>query len=99
VDKVVRENNIEVSPEDMRDFAKKQLLGYMGMAAGAEEQPWVADYVQRMMQDRKFVEDTVHRIQTDKVFGWADTQIHPTEKAIGQEEFQHMQEEHQHHHH
>ena len=99
VDKVVRENNIEVSPEDIRDFAKKQLFGYMGMPAGGEEQPWVADYVQRMTQDRKFVEDTVHRIQTDKVFGWADTQIHPTEKVISQEEFQHMQEEHQHHHH
>jgi trigger factor len=99
VDKVVRENNIEVGPDDIRDFAKQQLFGYMGMQAGAEEQPWIADYVNRMMQDRKFVEDTVHRIQTDKVFGWAATQINPTEKAISREEFQHMQEEHQHHHH
>jgi len=99
VDKVVRENNIEVGPDDIRDFAKQQLFGYMGMQAGAEEQPWIADYVNRMMQDRKFVEDTVHRIQTDKVFGWAATQIHPTEKVISREEFQHMQEEHQHHHH
>jgi trigger factor len=99
VDKVVRDNNIEVGPDDIREFAKKQLFGYMGMPAGGEEQPWVAEYVQRMMKDRKFVEDTVHRIQTDRVFGWADTQIHPTEKAISREEFQHMQEEHQHHHH
>ncbi|MBN8854872.1 MAG: trigger factor [Sphingobacteriales bacterium 50-39] len=99
VDKVVRDNNIEVNPDDIREFAKKQLFGYMGMPAGGEEQPWVADYVQRMMKDRKFVEDTVHRIQTDRVFDWALTQIHPTEKAISLEEFQHMQEEHQHHHH
>ena len=99
VDKVVRENNIEVNPEDIREFAKQQLFGYMGMPAGGEEQPWVNDYVQRMMQDRKFVEETVHRIQTDKVFGWAATQIHPTEKSIAREEFQHMNEEHQHHHH
>ncbi|MHA4812286.1 trigger factor, partial [Flavitalea flava] len=61
--------------------------------------PWIADYVQRMMQDRKFVEDTSHRIQTEKVFGWAETQITPAEKVIGREEFQHMQEEHQHHQH
>lgn len=99
VDKVVRDNSIEVNPDDIREFAKKQLFGYMGMPAGGEEQPWVADYVQRMMKDRKFVEDTVHRIQTDRVFDWALTQIHPTEKAISLEEFQHMQEEHQHHHH
>jgi len=99
VDKVVRDNNIEVGADDIREFAKKQLFGYMGMPAGGEEQPWVADYIQRMMKDRKFVEDTVHRIQTDRVFDWALTQIHPTEKAISLEEFQHMQEEHQHHHH
>jgi len=99
VDKVVRENNIEVTPEDIRAFAKQQLFGYMGMAAGAEEQPWVADYVQRMMQDRKFIEDTMHRIQTEKVFGWAETQIHPTDKPVSMEEFRHQLEEHEHHHH
>ncbi|GGB06699.1 trigger factor [Puia dinghuensis] len=99
VDKVVNDNSIEVDPEDIRAFAKQQLFGYMGMPAGGEEQPWVADYVQRMMQDRKFVEDTVHRIQTEKVFNWAETQIHPTDKPISKDEFQHLVEEHQHHHH
>jgi len=99
VDKVTRENNIEVSGDDIRAFAKQQLFGYMGMPAGGEEQPWVADYVQRMMQDRKFVEDTMHRIQTEKVFGWAETQIHPTDKPVSADEFKHLVEEHEHHHH
>ncbi|HEY4337815.1 MAG TPA: trigger factor, partial [Puia sp.] len=99
VDKVTRENNIEVTPEDIRAFAKQQLFGYMGMPTGAEEQPWVADYVQRMMQDRKFVEDTTHRIQTEKVFGWVETQIHPTDKPVSADEFKHLVEEHDHHHH
>ena len=99
VDKVVTENGIQANPDDIRDFAKQQLFGYMGMQAGAEEQPWVAEYVQRMMQDRKFVEDTVHRIQTDKVFSWAETKINPTEKVISVAEFQQEVEAHQHHHH
>ncbi|HEY4285595.1 MAG TPA: trigger factor [Puia sp.] len=99
VDKVVTENGIEATPDDIRDFAKQQLFGYMGMQAGAEEQPWVAEYVQRMMQDRKFVEDTVHRIRTDKVFAWAETKINPTEKPISVAEFQQEVEAHQHHHH
>ena len=34
VDKVVRENGIEVDPEEIRAFAKQQLFGYMGMPAG-----------------------------------------------------------------
>ena len=72
-DKIVRENNIEVGPEDLKAFAKQQLFGYMGMQPMDEEQPWINDYVNRMMQDRKFVEDAYHRIQTEKVFEWADT--------------------------
>jgi trigger factor len=102
VDKIVTENGIDVTQEDIEAFAKQQLLGYMGGQLGqmgGEDQPWIADYVQRMMKDKKFVEDTVHRIQTEKVFGWAETQINPVEKAIGLKEFQAMQEEHQHHHH
>jgi trigger factor len=99
VDKIVTENNIEVGQDDLKAFAKQQLFGYMGMPAGAEEQPWIADYVQRMMQDKKFVEDTMNRIQTEKVFGWAETQIKPTEKPISREAFQHEVEEHQHQHH
>jgi trigger factor len=98
VDKVVSDHGIEVSQDDIKAFAKQQLFGYMGMQAAAEEQPWIADYVQRMLQDRKFVEDTVHRIRTEKVFGWAETQIHPTEKPIGRDEFRHLVEEHQHQH-
>jgi len=101
VDKVIHDNGIDVTQEEIKAFAKQQLLGYMGGQLGqlgGDEQPWITDYVQRMMQDRKFVEDTVHRIQTDKVFGWAETQIKPVEKPISQEEFQHLVEAHQHQH-
>ncbi len=100
VDQLVKENNIEVKPEDIRAFATRQLFSYMGgQVPNLEEQPWVNDYVEKMMKDRKFVEDSYHRIQTDKVFAWAETQVNPVEKAIGADEFAKMQQEHQHHHH
>lgn len=100
IDKLVRENNIEVKPEDLQAFAKNQLFSYMGnMGPGAEEQPWVADYINRMMQDRKFVEDAYHRIQTEKVFAWAETQVNATDKPVTVEEFTKELEKHQHHHH
>jgi trigger factor len=100
VDKIVQENAIEVNADDIKAFARQQLMGYMGGQMGqlGDDQPWIADYVQRMMQDRKFVEDTMHRIQTEKVFGWAETQIRPTDKPISREEFQHLVEAHQHQH-
>ncbi|MFT3936726.1 MAG: trigger factor [Chitinophagaceae bacterium] len=98
VDQLVKNNNIEVKQEDLREFAKQQLFSYMGGANLGEDQPWVNDYIDRMMKDKKFVEDSYHRIQTDKVFGWAETQVKPTEKDITAEAFTKMQEEHHHHH-
>lgn len=101
-EKVVKDNNIEVTPEEISDFARYQLFSYMrGMGGSMEDmmqQPWVTEYVQKMMKDRKFVEETYHRIQTDKVFSWAETQIKPVEKGISVEDFNKMQEAHSHHH-
>ncbi len=98
-DKIVNENNIQVTQDEIRNFAKQQLFGYMGMGAQAEEQPWVADYVEKMMKDRKFVEDSYTRVQTEKIFQWADSQVKPTDRDISAEEFTSMVEAHQHHHH
>ena len=99
-DKIVQDNGIQVNPDEIRQFAKQQLFGYMGgMGATAEDQPWVNDYIERMMKDRKYMEDAYTRIQTQKIFEWADTQLKPTEKEITADEFTKMAEEHQHHHH
>ena len=94
-DKIVSENNIQVLPDELRNFAKQQLFGYMGMVADAEEQPWVNDYVEKMMKDRKYIEDAYHRIQSQRIFEWAETQLIPTEKEIAMDKFVKMQEEHQ----
>jgi len=101
MDKIVRENSIDVSADDLKGFAKQQLMGYLGGGMGSidEEQPWLKDYITRMMQDKRFVEDAVQRIRTDKVLNWAETQVQPVKKEISLESFTKMQEEHQHHHH
>jgi trigger factor len=98
-DKIVQDNGIQVNPDEIRSFAKQQLFSYMGGANMGDDQPWVADYVEKMMKDRKYVEDAYTRIQTQKIFEWADGQVKPTDKDISAEEFTKMVEEHQHHHH
>ena len=98
-DKLTGQNHIRVEQEDIREFAKQQLLGYMGVGALDEEQGWVRDYIDRMMKDRKYVEDAYHRLQTQKLFEWAETQVNAIETPISKEEFIKMNEEHQHHHH
>jgi trigger factor len=98
-DKLAQDNNIEVKPDEIMDFARNQLLGYMGEGNIDINQPWIRDYLDRMMKDKKFVEDSFHRIRTDKLFAWAEGQAHPNEVPISGEEFTKMQQEHKHHHH
>jgi len=98
VDKIARENNLEVSADDIKNYAKQQLSGYMGQAID-ESQPWVNDYIVRMMQDRRFIEDAVHRLRTDKILVWAESKVSPAVKDVSREEFMKLTEEHDHHHH
>ncbi|MGZ8557976.1 MAG: trigger factor [Chitinophagaceae bacterium] len=98
-DKIVKENSIEVKPDEIRLFARQQLFGYMGgMGSNAMDQPWVNDYLEKMMKDRKYVEDSYNRIQSQKIFEWAETKVKPVEKEISAEDFTKMAEEHKHHH-
>ena len=98
-DKIVTENSIEVTPEDIKEAARKQLFSYLGGLPQGDEQPWVEDYVAKMMQDRRFVEETYQNQRTNKMLQWVETQVTPADKAITAEEFNKLNEEHQHHHH
>ncbi|MBE7173640.1 MAG: trigger factor [Williamsia sp.] len=98
-EKIIQENGIEVSREDIEAAAREQLMGYFRGNPGFDfDQPWVEDYVQRMMKDKKFVEDTARRTEVEKVFAWCETQVHPVETEVTAEEFRKLQEEHHHHH-
>ncbi|MEJ7737615.1 MAG: trigger factor [Chitinophagaceae bacterium] len=96
VDKIVQDCGIEVNPEDIRESAKIQLLSYMGGYHIDGDQPWINDYVEKMMKDKKFVEDSFHRIRTEKIFDWAETQVNPVEAIIPADEFTRLQHEHKH---
>ncbi len=98
-DRIIRKNNLQVLPDEVRNFAKQQLFGYMGMVNTAEEQPWVNDYIEKMMKDRKYMDDAYNRIQTQKIFEWAESKINAIETEISSDDFVKMQEEHQHQHH
>jgi trigger factor len=98
-DKLVQENNIQVGPDEIRQFAKEQLLGYMGMQTLDDEQQWVRDYIDRMMKDKKYVDDAYNRLQTQRIFEWAESQVKAAETPVTREAFLKMTQEHQHQHH
>ena len=96
--KLIEDNKIEVLPDDLRNFAKQQLFSYMGGQLGAlgDKQQWVDDYANRMMKDKKFVEESYHRISTEKMFNNLDGQISAKEEAISADDF--ANKLHHHHH-
>jgi trigger factor len=96
--KLITDNKIEVLPDDIKAFAKLQLFQYMGGQLGqlGDNQQWVEDYANRMMQDKKFVEDSYHRISSEKMFAALESQVKEKEEAIGAEDF--AKKLHHHHH-
>ncbi len=95
-DRIGEEQHLDVTKDDIKDFAKKQLFGYMGMPSGADDQPWVEEYLDKMMKDRKFIDDSYQRIRTEKLFDWAESQVQKEEQPISAEEFGKLVQQHQH---
>ena len=95
---LIAEHKVEVVAEDLKAFAKQQLMSYMGGQLGAlgDNDQWLEDYAARMMQDRKFVEDSYHRISTDKLFQAIEANVTAKEEAISAEKF--AEKLHHHHH-
>ncbi|HAN38645.1 MAG TPA: trigger factor [Chitinophagaceae bacterium] len=93
---LINDNKIEVNQDELRAFAKQQMLGYMNVPMSGEDMPWLDDYINRMMSDRKYVENTYFQLQTDKLFRYVETQINPTEQPISVEAFTDMVKNHHH---
>ena len=95
---LITERKIEVVAEDLKNFAKQQLLSYMGGQLGAmgDNDQWLEDYALRMMQDKKFVEDSYHRISADKLFNTIEGEVSAKDEAITAEKFADMLKHHHH---
>lgn len=89
------EFEVSVAPEEIKDFAKQQIMGYMG-AQNTEEAPWLDSYAESMLKDKKFVENTYYQLQTTKLFNALEQQVNVIEDLVTQEELAEMQHQHSH---
>jgi len=92
---LINENKITVEQQEIKEYAKQQIAGYMGMQS-MNEAPWMDEYVNRMMKDKKFVEETYLKLQTGKLFTMLEQQAQVTEENISAEAF--AEKLHHHHH-
>jgi len=95
---LMQDEKVEVLPDDIKEFAKAQLFQYMGGQINmmGDNVQWIDDYANRMMQDKKFVEDSYQRISVEKLFTALEKNIAATEEAISAEAF--AEKQHHHHH-
>jgi len=93
--KLINENKITVDQQEIKEYSKQQIAGYMGMQS-MNEAPWMDEYVNRMMKDQKFVEETYMKLQTGKLFTMLEQQAQVTEENISVEDF--ASKLHHHHH-
>ncbi len=98
-DKIVWENNIQVSAEELRGYMRKQVMGYFGSMNMEGNMEWLDSYVERMMKDEQQVDGSYRRLLANKIFEWAESKVAPEEKEITNDDFVKLQQEHQHQHH
>jgi trigger factor len=92
-DHLVKAQNITVTPDELRQYARLQILGYMGISKIDEKTAWVESYVDNMMQDKKYIDENYHRLLTDKLFSWAETQVNYADEVVSVETFQERQQQ------
>jgi trigger factor len=95
-DRIISENKLEVSNEELREYMKTEVMRYFGTMNMGEDMSWLDAYMDRMMKDEKQVDATYRRLITEKLFGFIETQVTPQEKTVTSEELTGMQHNHQH---
>ncbi len=97
-DKIIKDNNLDVSEDELRNSMKAEIMNYFGQMGHGEDTNtgWMESYVDRMLKDEKQVDSTYRKMITEKLFNWLETQVKPVEKETSSEEFLAMQHHHSH---
>jgi trigger factor len=97
-DKLIADNNISVSHEEVSNEIKGRVLAYFGMT-DAEDAPWLESYMAKIEKDNKTMDETYRRLLFDRLFSFLETQFKLEEKEVSEEEFFKLPDAHAAHHH
>lgn len=95
-DKIINDNKINVSEEELRNNMKTEIMGYFGQMNLGDDNQWIESYIDRMMQDQKQIDSSYRKILTEKLFTFLETQVTPEEKPSSPEELLSLQHHHEH---
>ncbi len=99
-DKLIGENGINVSREEMDKDIKTRVLAYFGLGPDDEDEaPWMDGYMTKISKDEKMLEETYRRLLFAKLFTFLETQFTIEEQPIEEEAFFKLVDAHTAHHH
>ncbi len=99
-DKLISDNEIKVTREEVDQDIRTRVLAYFGMQA-SDEAPWMDSYMAKVAKDEKTLDETYRNLLFNKLFKFLETQFNVEEKEISEEEFfkiSSQASEHHHHH-
>jgi len=97
-DDLIKQNNVQVSQEEVMNDIKAKVLAYFGMQP-SEDAPWMESYMAKISKDEKTIDETYRRILYERLFTVLETKFNVEEKQVGEEEFYKLPDAHAAHHH
>ena len=101
-DKIIEDNKLQVTNEEMDEAARAQIMSYFGQYGGMSgmdlESDWVEPLIKKQLEDKKFSEELYNRIITDKLFFTIEQRVNLQETTVNAEEFIKLPSAHHHHH-
>jgi len=99
-DKLIGDNSITVSKEEVDKDIKTRVLAYFGLGPDDEDDaPWMESYMAKIQKDEKMMDETYRRLLFGKLFNYLESQFTINDKEIGEEEFFKLGSAHDAHHH
>lgn len=95
-DKLIQENKLDVTDEDLRTHMKEEVMRYFGQMNMGEDMSWLDSYIDRMMKDEKQIDATYRRLITERLFSFMESQVKTKSKKVTPDELNAMQHNHQH---
>ena len=96
-DKLITDNEIKVSYEEVIADIKTKVMAYFGMK-NEDDAPWMETYLEKMTKEEKTMDETYRNLLFGKLFAKLEKDIDVAEKQVTQEEFAAIQPAHHHHH-
>ncbi len=99
-DKIMGENGINVTRDEVMGNIKASVLAYFGLGADDEDEaPWMSGYMEKVQKDEKTMDETYRRLLFGKLFAYLETQFKTEVKEIEEEAFFKLGDAHAAHHH